>query len=343
MSMKTKSAYQKRRFFGLFFLCFLLLAAVVSTAQSNNQTDYLRRIENASKLYDLSRWYEAAMEFRRAQEIAGNINDWSQALYWVILSELAYSDYGSALKDMDELQRTSPGSSYTRDMMYHRARVYYNQGFFDEALLLFRYYTDAVADVNRETSDRKAAAYFWMGECLYSMGQFDEAENFYAWVITSYPESPKIDAASYRIDLIRQKKIETELLALLQWSHEESLRTSEDYQRKIRTYEYTLNAYQRRLSEISQEQVAAQVTDQETRPAQTSVAPTTSPQSSVPSSTQPPVPTVSPSAKQAPAGNVPAHNNPRRQTVDESLLEWARRMGVDLQGILDEINSRGAM
>jgi len=337
MSMKTKGAYLKKSFFGLFFLCFLLLAAVVSTAQ-DSQTDYLRRIENASRLYDLSRWYEAAMEFRRAQEIAGNLNDWSQALYWVILSELAYSDYGSALRDMDELQRTSPGSSYTRDMMYHRARVYYNQGFFDEALLLFRYFTDAVADVNREASDRKAAAYFWMGECLYSMGQFDEAESFYSWVITSYPESPKIGAASYRIDLIKQKKIETELLALLQWSHEESLRTSEDYQRTIRTYEYTLNAYQRRISELSQGPAVQSTGFPETHPV------TTTPPPSQPSAppTQPSAPTVSPPAG-PPPGNIPPQNNPRRQTVDESLLEWARRMGVDLQGILDEVNSRGNM
>jgi len=352
--MKTKSAY-------LFFLCFLLLAAVVSTAQ-NSQTDYLRRIENASKLYDLSRWYEAAMEFRRAQEIAGNINDWSQALYWVILSELAYSDYGSALRDMDELQRTSPGSSYTRDMMYHRARVYYNQGFFDEALLMFRYFTEAVADVNRESSDRKAAAYFWMGECLYSMGQFDEAESFYTWVLTSYPESPKIDAASYRIDLIRQKKIETELLALLQWSHEESLRTSEDYQRRIRTYEYTLNAYQRRISELSGQGAVQSPDFPETRPGQTSVTTTpsssSSTQPSAPSSTQPSSQSQAPSSTQPstpsstqpstqpgqpPAGNIPTQNNPRRQTVDDSLLEWAKRMGVDLQGILDEVNSRGSM
>jgi len=38
----------------------------------------------------------------------------------------------------------------------------------------------------------------------------------------------------------------------LRWSHEESLRNSEDYQRRIRTYENTLNAYQRRITELTQ-------------------------------------------------------------------------------------------
>ena len=320
MGMKLKNPC-----FALFLFCFLLLAAVVSTAQNGNQSDYSRRFNNGAQLYEHSRWGEAAMEFRRAQETAANMNDWSQALYWVILSELANTDYGSALRDMDELQRNAPNSNFNRDMLYHRARVYYNQGFFDEALLLFRHYADSVTDANRETADRRAAAFFWMGECLYSMGQFDEAENFYSWVITRYPESPKIEAASYRIDLIRQKKVEAELLALLQWSHEESLRTSEDYQRKIRTYEYTLNTYQRRIAELQGQEPAEII--QETRPAPPPV-------------TTPPAPVVEPPAR-PPVENIPAQ---RRWQADDSLLERARQLGIDLQQILDDMNnSRGAM
>jgi len=321
--------------FGVFLLCFLLLSAVVSTAQSS-QSEYVRRIQNGLQLYDLSRWYEAAIEFRRAQDNAVNSNDWSQALYWVILSELAYSDYGSALKDMDELQIKAPYSSFNRDMNYHRARVYFNQGFFDEALLLFRQYADSTAEIDRESSDRKAAAFFWMGECLYSMGQFDEAENFYAWVVVMYPESLKKDAASYRIDLIKQKKIETELLALLQWSHEESLRTSEDYQRRLRTYEYALNTYQRRIAELTgQPDSGILPLTQSTVPAQTS----TPTQSSVPSQTSAPTQ----SAVQSEESNQ-SQNSQKQQAPNEELLEWARRLGIDVQQLMGEVrDSWGGM
>jgi TolA-binding protein len=321
---------------GLFLSCFLLLAAVVSTAQNAGQADYLRRFENGAQLYELSRWYEAAIEFRRAQEIAGNINDRSRALYWVILSELAYSDYGSALRDMDELQRIAPGSSFNRDMIYHRARVYYNQGFFDESLMLFMNFTEAVTDDTRTNSDRRAAAFFWIGECLYSMGQFDEAENFYSYVMARYPDSPKFEAASYRIDLIKQKKIEAELLALLQWSHEEALRTSEDYQRRIRTYEYTLNAYQRRIAELTQGQEPVQVIPgvQEVFPPPVNTAP---PQSSL-------IPPAIQQPSAAPSGNIQSQNNTARPPADENLLERARQLGNELQQLLKEIDlSRGAM
>ena len=234
----------------MFLICLLFLPAGFLAAQGT-QSQFARRFDNGAQLYQLTRFHEATIEFRRAQEAAENIDDWAAALYWVILSELAFSDFGSAIRDMEDLQRHAPNSSYTRDMVYHRARVYFIQGFFEEALLLFNQYISSTTDSDRVTADRRAAAFFWMGESLYAMGQLTEAEKFYSWVIARYPGSPKLEASTYRIDLIKQKKIEAELLTLLQLSHEEALRTSEDFQRTIRTYEHTLNIYQRRIAELS--------------------------------------------------------------------------------------------
>jgi len=42
---------------------------------------------------------------------------------------------------------------------------------------------------------------------------------------------------------------ENELLTLLKWSHEESLRVIEEFQRREKAYEQALSVYQRRLSE----------------------------------------------------------------------------------------------
>jgi TolA-binding protein len=247
-SKNPKNCCLRLLLFGL-----LLFTAGISIAQESAQDTYLRSYHNGTQLYNSSRWQEAAVEFRRAQESAVTLNDWAQALYWVILSELAYSDYGSALRDMDELEKHAPNSSYTRDMLYHRARIYFNLGYFSDSLFLFRRYIDSVPDTDPESSDRIAAAFFWMGECLYAMGQYNEAEKFYLWVIERYPESQRVEVSTYRLDLIKHKKIEAELLALLQWSHEETLRTSEEFQRTLRTYEFTLNAYQRRIAELTQE------------------------------------------------------------------------------------------
>jgi tetratricopeptide (TPR) repeat protein len=230
----------------------LLLLAQGLGAQQSGNSQFLAKFQEGSRSYGEMRLFEAAAQFRNAQEISKNANDWAQAAYWVILTELALGDYGSAVRDMDELDRIAPKSSFARDMVYHRARAYYNQGFFEDALINFKRYNDSVTQDGSEAADRKAAAFFWMGECLYSIGQFGEAEKFYSWVIAKYPNSPKVEISGYRIDLIKQKKIETELLSLLRWSHEESLRNSEENQRRIRTYENTLNTYQRRIAELTQ-------------------------------------------------------------------------------------------
>jgi len=262
MSMK-----QKRSVILPFVLLLLLFCVDFLWAQETAQVQYTRRYQNGTQLYRLARYQEAAIEFRRAQEIAPSVNEKTAALYWVILSQLAYSDFGSAVRDMEELTKTAPNSPYTRDMLYHRGRVYYNQGFFEEALFYLNRYNQSTTDVDRQSADRRAASFFWMGECLFAMGQYEEAEKFYAWVIARYTDSPKVEAAAYRVDLIKQKKIESELLALLQWSHEEALRTSEDYQRTIRTYEYTLNMYQRRIAELSNnENTILNMNEQEFRP-----------------------------------------------------------------------------
>jgi hypothetical protein len=52
------------------------------------------------------------------------------------------------------------------------------------------------------------------------------------------------------LNLIKKKKIEAELLALLKWSHEESLKSMGEYQEREKNYELAVSSYQKRLSEL---------------------------------------------------------------------------------------------
>lgn len=290
------------------FLGLLFLSAAFLTAQESYQARYYRKFQYGGQLFNALRMAEAAAEFRGAQESASNLNEWAQALYWVILSELALGDYDSALKDMDELEKYAPNSSFNYDMAYHRGRAYFNLGYFEDALILFKQYNESVSARDAQGADRKAASLFWMGECLYFMGQFDEAERFYSWVVAQYPFSPKKEVSSYRIDLIKQKKIEAELLALLRWSHEESLRTSEEYQRKLKTYEHTLNSYQRR----------------------TDSSPVTPGDPFVQDNYQ----------EQSRVFNERETASANRR-LNEDLLEKARRLGEDIQALISELDAGG--
>jgi tetratricopeptide (TPR) repeat protein len=109
---------------------------------------------------------------------------------------------------------------------------------------------DGISAGGSENAGRKSAAFYWIGECLYSLGLLDKAGEVFSVIIEQYPQSAKYEAASYRIALINQKKIESELLDLLKWSHEESLKTMEEYQRRERSYDQALVAYQKRIADI---------------------------------------------------------------------------------------------
>jgi tetratricopeptide (TPR) repeat protein len=105
-------------------------------------------------------------------------------------------------------------------------------------------------------------AYFWIGESLYSLGRLEEAERVFAKVLRDYPQSYKVEAASYRLSLVEFKKREEELLRLLKWSHEEFLRAVEEYQRREKTYEQALAAYQQRTGSPEQRQAEARALEE---------------------------------------------------------------------------------
>lgn len=206
-------------------------------------------LDRGIALYGESRWREAVIELRRAGAEALDEKGRADALYWTGLAELSAGEYEAALADMEELERIFPG--YSGETLYHKGRVLYYLGRYDEAVILLREYAD------REEGVKKAAALYWMGECLFSLGRLDQARDLFTMITVQYPQSAKYEASAYRLALINQKKRESELLELLKWSHEESLNTAEDFRRRERSYDQALIAYQKRLAEMMKEDPAS--------------------------------------------------------------------------------------
>ncbi|MDR0623681.1 MAG: tetratricopeptide repeat protein [Treponema sp.] len=205
------------------------------------------RFQEGVRLYSEGRWREAVIEFRRAQTEASTGEQRGEALYWIALAELAAGEYDASVKDMEELERIAPASPRRAEIPYYKGRAYYYLGRYDEAIVFLKDYFSRLGD---NENARKSAALYWMGECLFSLGQLDTAQEIFTLITEQYPQSAKFEASSYRLGLINQKKIEIELLALLKWSHEESLKTMEEYQRRERTYDQALTAYQKRIADM---------------------------------------------------------------------------------------------
>jgi tetratricopeptide (TPR) repeat protein len=93
-----------------------------------------------------------------------------------------------------------------------------------------------------------SSAWFWVGESMYGLGLLDDSLAVYQKIVADYPTSAKVEAAQYKVSLIQLRKKEVELSKLLKWSHEEFLRSMEEYQNREKAYVQAIEAYQKRLA-----------------------------------------------------------------------------------------------
>ena len=214
----------------------------------------LLRLQAGIDHYLVGSWQQALTEFHYVETETPSAGQKAEALYWIGLTELAVKNYEAALFSLEYLEAFSPEYMRNEEAFYHRGRALYSLGRYDDAIIqLGRYIeglTSSINDIDNSADLSMAAALYWTGECLYSLGHFDRAEEIFTLIVNEYPSSYKYEASYYRAALISQKRVENELLALLGWTHEESLRNLEEYQRREHTYEQALIAYQRRISDM---------------------------------------------------------------------------------------------
>jgi TolA-binding protein len=233
---------------------FSLPLPAADTGKNAGTGGALAAIQAGVDLYGQGKWEEAARTLRplTGRDSAAALRN--EALFWLGLSELAMGDYEGALRDMEDLEKSDPGNRRISELGYHKGRVLFFLGNYDEAIILLKTYADSIPGtpetLSPQDSAKKSAALYWVGECLYSMGLLDRAGEIFLLITESYPQSAKYEAASYRLALINQKKVETELLSLLKWSHEESLKTMEEYERREHSYDQALIAYQKRIADM---------------------------------------------------------------------------------------------
>jgi tetratricopeptide (TPR) repeat protein len=212
----------------------------------------LSRLQAGIFYYGEGKWDEAVRELSLIDETASRALR-GEALFWRGLSRLSAGDYEGAVLDMDALETLHPANNRVAELGYHKGRALFYLGYYNEAIVLLMNYANAFAPDNLLSSldlSKKVAALFWTGECLYALGQFDRAENIFLIITANYPQSAKYEASAYKIELINQKKIETELLELLNWNHQESLTIMEEYQRRESAYDQAILSYQRRIAEM---------------------------------------------------------------------------------------------
>jgi TolA-binding protein len=166
---------------------------------------------------------DASLLIAKAYMATGQLDDAGQNLDFYIVSFPAAPDYSEAL--------------------YQKGRLLFMKDDLESSLQVLQGYL-----AKYPSSSFAPSAWFWAGESLYGLGRLDDARAVYAKIVKDFPTSIKVEAATYKLELIDIKKKEVELATLLKWSHEELLRNVEDSQNREQSYQQAIDAYQRRLA-----------------------------------------------------------------------------------------------
>jgi tetratricopeptide (TPR) repeat protein len=238
-----------------FFLNALLLAAVPAFSQTDvpataSSTAFYTSFQWGVTLYGQGKWTDAVAYFQEARGAATTDDERAEAVYWLCLAEESGGDFEGAVRDLNVLEQIHGGATRKEEIPYLKGRAFYSLGRYDEAIVLLKGYADRISANSASNVARKSAALYWVGECLFALGQLDKAQDVFFIIAQQYPQSVKYEASVYRIALIYEKKVTQKLLEILKQSHEESLKTIEEYQRREHVYTQMLVAYQKRIAAL---------------------------------------------------------------------------------------------
>jgi tetratricopeptide (TPR) repeat protein len=235
------------------FLIFLWIFIALGGIHHGSAQTHRSGLDLGINLYRAGKWSEAAWELRRSQMEAANPGQLAESLYWISLTEFSLGEYAAVLRDINDLQRIAPAGLRINNILYYKGRSLYYLERHNEALVLFRAYANFLDRSGPNTPGalvQKSVLAYWIGECLFSLGQQDQAVEQFTSVVNARPRSEKYEAAFYRIALIRQNKIQAEILDMLNWSYDEYLKNVEEYRQREEAYDKTIDAYRTQVDRI---------------------------------------------------------------------------------------------
>jgi TolA-binding protein len=158
-------------------------------------------------------------------------------------SSMALGKLDDADKSLEFYLANFSGAGDYPEALYQKGRLLFLQEQYEQAIQVLQQFITTYP-----ASPFVSNGWFWVGESLYNLGHVDDAQKVYQKILTDFPTSVKVEAAQYKISLIDLQKKEIELTRLLKWSHEELLQSLEDFQRREKTYEQAIQAYQNKLA-----------------------------------------------------------------------------------------------
>ena len=202
-------------------------------------------LSNGTSAFKSGKYSESLSIFRDVV-IDPNLKEYhSDAYFWIAKAYLALKQLDNAEENLEFFIINFPNNKYYQEALYQKGRLMYMQNDYENCIQENYSFIE-----NYPSSPFTANAYFWIAESLYSLGKLEEAESVYSEIIYRFPTSYKVESANYRLAVIEQKYREETLIELLKLTHEEYLKSIEEFQIREKTYEKALDSYQKKLSMI---------------------------------------------------------------------------------------------
>lgn len=235
-----------------FSFVLILLAVFLNGADSVPLGDML--LKEGIEAFEQADYQVAMYRFREILSNSKEKNFHGDAYFWIARTYLALSQLEEASKHLEYFLTKFPENPYIMEGMYEKGRLLYLQRQFTECIEHLDRFLKKYPD-----SPYAANAYYWIGEATFSLGHLKEAERIFHFVVTQFPTSFRAEASRYRLDIIKLKYREEELLKLLQWSHEEHLKALEEFQKREAVYLETIKTYQRRVALLSSQDYQGEI------------------------------------------------------------------------------------
>jgi TolA-binding protein len=247
----TKIEAMKRNVIGL--LCLLVLTSAVYGQETSEAADGQELVSEGIESFEAGNYQQALSTFREVLFEPGFSGEHDDAYFWIARSALALNRLEEAAENLEFFISAYPEHPRFAEAHYLRGRVLYLQADYAQAIRAFEDFIQRFPE-----SPFIANAYYWTGEAVLALGRLDQAERLFLTVIRDFPRSFRVEAAQYRVNIIELRRREEELLQLLRWSHEEAIRSADEFRRRERELEEAVSSLQERLAESGRSRDASE-------------------------------------------------------------------------------------
>jgi TolA-binding protein len=234
-------------------LIFILIISVcnVSMLQAD-KASWTVEYNKAARLYETGKYDEAIILFREIMLSSSNQTLMRESYFWI----------GKAYMGIGKLKQAEVNLEHYISK-YKKSGTNYPEAIYQKGRLLFlqEQYQSSIKQLDIFIQEYPkhslvSNAYYWIGECLYALGQFDDSAWYFTMVIEKFPKAVKTEASLFKLRLIEHKKSELALQNLLKWSQEQYLSTLNQFKVKEKSLRQAIEEYEKgRVSALSEQEL----------------------------------------------------------------------------------------